>query len=266
MEVEEAVAEYPLFDGTVLKLAVVADSLGNLPEDLAAEVRATIADMRLEDPLAPDPALAGRVFQRVVLREPASQVPELYQQYVQPAETGTSESLRDDSDCSGSWSPSQLSRVSANSAIDGYRFGRTSFSWGPLRMGNLKCYDDVTFEPDFVTYNYDDRHYYDHDITAWSSNLPDDYKDTQFSDSDDEWVFTIGTAMASKLQKNTTYYAYFRTARGNASMDDAKIVLQRGNRTPSWCTSTWCIFGRASNRVPNEGWFDIPSSHVYDMP
>jgi hypothetical protein len=125
-------------------------------------------------------------------------------------------------------------------------------------LADLKCHEDVTFEPDFKTYNYDDKHYYNHKITAWSTTMPKGYKDTQFSDKNDEYVFTIGTSDATKLKSNHRYKTYFRTAVGNTGSDTAKVAFQRGNRTPSVCHSTWCIFAEATHRTPKIGWDSIP--------
>ncbi|HEY6932290.1 MAG TPA: hypothetical protein VI452_02740 [Marmoricola sp.] len=205
-------------------------------------------------------------FKHVVLRTPESKVPTRYRKFIENARPVTRFKLMSDADCSGSWSPTEVRESSGESSVVNHRYGSTKFYWGATRMGNLKCYDDVTFEPDFVTYNYDDKHYYDKGITAWASNMPDPYKDTQFSDSGDERVYTVGESHADRLVKDTWYRAYFRTEHGNTGSDTAKLNLQRGNRTPSICDSTWCIFAKATNRVPDSGWFDIPSDRGWYMP
>ena len=115
-------------------------------------------------------------------------------------------------------------------------------------MTNLHCYDDVTFEPDFKDNNYDGKHCFSKSIESWSSNMPNDYKDTQFLDGDGEYIFTVGTSRADKLKAGVEYRTYFRTKNGNTSSDTAAVNFQRGNRTPSHCTWTWCIFGRESNK------------------
>lgn len=205
-------------------------------------------------------------FQTIVLSD-GQEVPRPYRQYVLKDEASLSPSSRPQSSqdtvsasasCSGYWWPSWITAKAGKSSIEGRRFGVTHFEWSASRLANLKCHNDVTFEPDFVTYNYDGRHYFDKSITAWSTTMPSGYKDTQFADSNNEWVFTVGTSDAKKLAADTTYRTYFRTAYGNYSSDTAKLTLQRGNRTPTWCHSTWCIFAAATKRVPSEGWFSIP--------
>ena len=157
--------------------------------------------------------------------------------------------LASDDDCGATWWPNYVIGHSGASSVDGMRYGTVRFAWTTnSRMTNLHCYDDVTFEPDFKTYNYDDKHYFKKTIESWSSNMPDDYKDTQFADGDDEYVFTVGTSRASKLDADKEYRTYFRTEKGNASSDDGAIYLQRGNRTPSSCDSTWCIFAKGTKK------------------
>jgi hypothetical protein len=131
-------------------------------------------------------------------------------------------------------------------------------------LADLKaCQSNLTFEPDFVTYNYDGASYHDKNIVAWSTNLLSAYKDTQFMDGGNERVFTVGTSQADNLAHAYTYFTHFRTQDGNAGSDTAKINFQYGHRTPSTCNSTWCVFADATHRVPATGWFPIPASHSY---
>lgn len=157
--------------------------------------------------------------------------------------------LTSDADCGNTWWPNYVIGNSGASSVAGMRFGTVRFAWTTnSRMTNLHCYEDVTFEPDFKTYNYDDRHYFRKTIEAWSTSMPDGYKDTQFLDGDNEYIFTIGTSRAGKLDPDKEYRTYFRTEKGNTSSDDGAIYLQRGNRTPSYCDSTWCIFSRETKK------------------
>lgn len=157
--------------------------------------------------------------------------------------------LASDADCGNTWWPNYVIGHSGASSVAGMRYGTVRFAWTTnSRMTNLHCYDDVTFEPDFKTYNYDDRHYYRKTIEAWSTSMPDGYKDTQFLDGDNEYIFTIGTSRAGKLDPDKEYRTYFRTENGNTSSDDGAIYLQRGNRTPSYCDSTWCIFAQETKK------------------
>jgi hypothetical protein len=177
----------------------------------------------------------------------------------QPADPGQDFDLVDDSDCGNTWWPDYAIGHSGKSSVDGMRYGTVRFAWTTnSRMANLHCYEDVTFEPDFKTYNYDDRHYFHKAIEAWSTTMPDGYKDTQFGDSGDEYVFTVGTSRAAKLDADHEYETYFRTQYGNAGSDDGAVYFQRGNRSPSWCDSTWCIFARDTNKYIKAWTLPIP--------
>lgn len=167
-----------------------------------------------------------------------------------------------DSLCDGYWWPNRMTAKAGKSSVANRRYGQLEFHWSFERMNSLRCFEDVTFEPDYVTYNYDDKHYFTSDVTAWSTTMPRGYLDTAFGDSDDERVYTVGTWDAKQLVDNTIYKTYFRTAYGNSSTDTAKVNAQRGNRTPSICHSTWCIFARQTIRIPSSGWFAIPTSYT----
>lgn len=80
----------------------------------------------------------------------------------------------------------------------------------------------------------------------WASNLPRAYKDTQFKDSTEN--FTVGSAAASSIATYTWYYTYYDLSPENASVatTDIRINGQRGHRYPSWCYSTWCVWGDES--------------------
>jgi hypothetical protein len=195
------------------------------------------------------------VFERILLAQEKQEIPALLQEFV--VSEGTSDvALMADSDCPNRWWPNTLIVKAGKSSVEG-RYGQTEFTWGPVRLNNFKCYDDVTFEPDFVTNRYDGSSYYSKNILSWSSTMPNAYLDTMFGDGDNERVYTVGTSRVENLKADTTYRAYFRASFGNSGSDTAKINLQRGNRTPSYCDSTWCIFARETKRVPDSGWFEI---------
>lgn len=75
---------------------------------------------------------------------------------------------------------------------------------------------------------------------TWTSNLPNAYLDTPFLDT----IFnpTIGTSRASKIGKDTQYYASIGLRPGTEKTAKVIIKGQRGVRWPSFCDSTWCIF------------------------
>ena len=279
----------------VVSVGVVADTDGDLPEDLNAEVEATLRDMYGDNSQDPDNAPVAALSDEVVAEaadnveftkisvEDSSQVPTEYQPMVD--EDGSTDDEPDtgpgspgyptstgfvaasSGDCGGSWWPTQVVQKSGKSSVSTpRRYGQLEFYWSATRLANLKCHDDVTFEPDFVTNNYDGNHYYAKKITAWASNMPNKYKDTQFADGNKEYTFTVGTSDARKLKSGKTYTTYFRTAYGNTTVDSAKINLQRGNRSPSFCHSTWCIFAESTHRLPETKgvWHSIPvSRRVY---
>jgi hypothetical protein len=167
-----------------------------------------------------------------------------------------------DDDCSGTWRPNYVIGNSGRSSVSKpRRFGTVRFKWtSSKRLKNLKCYSNATFEPDFTTYNYDDKHYYGKKITSWTTNMKRAYKDTQFGDSDDERVYTVGTSDVQKLKLNKEYRTYFRTKFGNSSTDKAKIFVQRGKRIPGFCHSTWCIFSQGTSQYIKAWDFNIPGT------
>ena len=272
-DLDEIVLTLPA-EGREVTIGISAGSSGDLPSDLRGEVLATLEDVigsgegsssRSED--AVDASLlkaALREFEsreftavRVTLR-PGAVVPRGYEEFVVASVDQESQSASAQSSCTGDWWPTSISIQAQPSSVAGHRYADLKFSWSTSRLNNLKCFGNVTFEPDFVTYNYDDKHYYGSSIAAWLTTMPYGYKDTPFSDSSDERVYTIGSADATALASNTTYRVYFRTVNGNTVKDTAKINFQRGHRFPSWCYSTWCIFADDTERVPASGWFSIP--------
>lgn len=76
--------------------------------------------------------------------------------------------------------------------------------------------------------------------SSWSSNLPRAYKDTQFADSIDN--FTIGSAQASSIKKNYRYYTQMSLKPETARTATVRIKGQLGERRPSGCYSTWCVW------------------------
>ena len=78
----------------------------------------------------------------------------------------------------------------------------------------------------------------------WSSNLPYAYKDTPFLDSIDN--FTVGSSRAVYLRTYVYYYTYMALRPGTVYTSTVRIKGQKGYRSPSWCTSTWCIWPDAT--------------------
>lgn len=167
--------------------------------------------------------------------------------------------------CESTWRPNYVKMIALSSTTSGQRYGRLRFEWtSSSRLNNLKSCPGVTFEPDFVTNNYDGKYYFSKTIKSWSSNLPSSYWDTSFADGGQERVYTVGTSDARRLVANREYTTYFRATNGNSKQDSMKVVAQRGVRIPSVCHSTWCIFARDSQRYPaanaSTPWLTIPTA------
>lgn len=264
-----------VFDGgrEELTVGIPVNDQGDL-QALNEQVRATLDDMTAD--VTAHPTLDG-VFEKtlsVATQDAADGVdyteltvtmaadadpPAGYEVVETPEPPSSDISLTAAASCGATWWPDYVIGHSGASSVDDMRYGTVRFAWTTnSRLTNLKCRNDgnVTFEPDFKTNNYDGKHYFTKTIQAWSSNMSNDYKDTQFDDGNDEWVFTIGTSRANKLDPDHEYRTYFRTNKGNTSADDGAIYPQYGHRTPSFCDSTWCIFGDATKKYI-QAW-DLP--------
>ncbi|PSO44075.1 MAG: hypothetical protein BRC23_02105 [Parcubacteria group bacterium SW_4_49_11] len=102
---------------------------------------------------------------------------------------------------------------------------------------NNQVFDgDDTYEHETIVYEIDFANYDGY----WSSNLPNAYYDTPFSDTYD--IFAVGSSTASSLVTHTEYYTYMSLAPQSQPIVQVDIKGQKGHRIPSWCYSTWCIF------------------------
>jgi hypothetical protein len=165
--------------------------------------------------------------------------------------------------CDLVWYPNYVNVVANDSYMSGQRFAYVNFAWTTAsRIDNFHACANPTFEPDLVTYNYDGLHYFSNSVQSWSSSMGNAYLDTKFADGANEPVFTVGTSRAENLVANHQYQTAMWMTNGNASTDTSKVVAQRGVRIPPGCTSTWCIFARASQRYPNvdSTWLTIPTA------
>lgn len=128
----------------------------------------------------------------------------------------------------GDWWPTlgtvYTGAVSANS-----RYGTMYFNFSAKALKALKCTGSSTFEPDFVTYNYDKKAYFTNNITSWSTSMPNAYLDTDFLDPSGENVITIGSHDNSTFQSGYGYYTSWKTTAGNHTSDTGKVVWQRGH-------------------------------------
>jgi hypothetical protein len=154
----------------------------------------------------------------------------------------------------GNWWPTLNS---VNTAVSGTeRIGNMYFKFTATALANLKCTGSSTFEPDYVSYNYDNKSFFTNSVKSWSSNLPNAYLDTNAFDAAGEGVITIGSHNNSTFTSTANYYTSWRTNAGNATSDTAKVVWQRGYYQwgcvfgPAWCISSdeskiqyaWSIF------------------------
>jgi hypothetical protein len=113
---------------------------------------------------------------------------------------------------------------------------------------------DGTYEHETQVYN---SNFADYD-GYWSSDLPQAYYDTAFLDTLDN--FTVGCAEATSIVLYREYYTYMALRGGSAATATVRIKGQRGNRTPAWCYSTWCIF--ADQTTASMATFTAPATYV----
>jgi hypothetical protein len=145
----------------------------------------------------------------------------------------------------GRWHPYLSNTISGASSAGGH-FISIDFFHTSATIAALKCTGSSTFEPDFVTYNYDSRQYLGNTMKSWSSNMPNSYWDTNALDGSSEKVYTVGSSNIATMS-TPMYNVYIRMDNGNASYDSAKMVWQRGYY--AWgCPSgpAWCIFAHES--------------------
>lgn len=141
------------------------------------------------------------------------------------------------------------------SSTPGERYVIQTIYWdSPSRVAGFD--EDSAYEHDFFlndsdTSQYGQGTYWDDsdgldqvpDVSHWSSNLPSAYLDTRSGDPGFIKAFTIGSADGNAIQSGTWYNSYIRTVNGDANMDNGLLQAQLGYRFPSWCYTTWCVFG-----------------------
>jgi hypothetical protein len=155
----------------------------------------------------------------------------------------------------GTWTPTFVSNIAAASAAGG-RYNSLKFSWTATRLAALRCTGSSTFEPDFVTYNYDGFYYFSNTMLAWATTMPAGYWDTNAFDAPEERVYTVGSSNTASVVSSHTYEAFFRMSNGNTTTDKAKVVWQRGHY------QVGCPFGPALCIFGDEG---IPFA-VWNIP
>lgn len=174
--------------------------------------------------------------------------------------------------------------------------------WAPVSgyssVDQSKTYNRFMFSSS-LSGQYSDGQTYEHETQVynnafadyggdWSSNLPEAYYDTPFSDDIDN--FTIGSAKADLLKDGVRYYTRMKLTKGNNSdcqgccsshggvvcsggisqcadgtplsltcvakgcnqcLNKATVRIkgQRGHAVIPGCTSTWCIFADATTET-----------------
>lgn len=270
--IEEVRFLYPGEHGHTLTVGVPSLD-GRVPKDARAQVEMTLSDLAIAQkgategksqghgaPLNPTPNLIslattelsrhGALIDQVVvksLRETAlpSGLTVVAPSYETEgaAETAPLESTAAAS-C-GRWHPT-LHWISSGSSASGGRFHSFDFFFTSAQLAAFKCTGSWTFEPDFVTNNYDGRHYFGQSMQSWAATMPNAYWDTNAFDGSSERVYTVGS---QNIDKFTTamYNIYVRMDNGNWSSDTAKMVWQRGVYSPGCLLGpAWCIFANES--------------------
>lgn len=148
--------------------------------------------------------------------------------------------------CGSTWWPSYVNGL-AGPASSGGRSHLFYVRFSLTTLQAFKCLGSTAFEPDFVTYNYDNAYYFANSMLSWSSTMPSPYWDTNAFDASSERVYTVGSQNINGFISGTQYSVYFRMNNGNAGSDTAKIVWQRSHYQDACILGpAWCIFADAS--------------------
>lgn len=118
--------------------------------------------------------------------------------------------------------------------------------------------ENATYEQDFIV-RMDDASpgtYFDRTetddglrkplVTLWNSDLPDPYLDTRYQDAPTDWVYTIGSADANRIEPFREYFTMIVTDPGDATFDSANLQAQLGTysqSSPSPTDNTWIPCG-----------------------
>ncbi len=167
----------------------------------------------------------------------------------------------------GIWRPNFHENIAAPSAFQGQRYDQLKFAFTQGQLDEFACTGSTGFEPDLVTDNYDNLHYFSNPVVSFSSNMPFNYLDTNFSDGPNEIVYTIGTYKISALSPWTEYTNYIRTGFGNTGADRAKVVWQRNSMLsacfpifgPEWCSFADESVIQYAWKIPLPGTYPTPS-------
>jgi hypothetical protein len=154
-----------------------------------------------------------------------------------------------------------------------------SMVWTQARLNALKNArgdpSNVGYEADAIYFNGDGATYLE-DTISWTTNLPEAYLDSQFGDSQDFKIRTIGTADANQMVLNASnpvtgaaeasYFTLIVSEDGSASTDTATVKGTVSHRVPSACHEPWCIFDQedipSHYFIPNQG-HSVPGRTPY---
>ena len=149
-----------------------------------------------------------------------------------------------------SWWPVDGSITTAYSSVQPERYVRQRLWWSQASVASIDqtCSWLSTYEAESVFNNYDDLTFFSDDVTSWSSNLPDAYKDVTAFDNNNELQLTLGTPDLPDVAASTWYSTYMRTEPGNWNVDRAKVQGQLGHHIAG-CESPWCVFADETRRL-----------------
>lgn len=121
------------------------------------------------------------------------------------------------------------------------RYTYQNFKWNSWRMGKLKnkSRHPLAFEAE-STYMRENGTYLGR-LVGHSSNLPQDYRDTEFSDFSNTRTVAIGTTGVKKLRANRYYYGLIRATRGRDHRETGGMNAQYGRRTYGCRGGAWCM-------------------------
>lgn len=238
---------------TNLKAAELKRSRGSLQDELATPLSNVIEQLAISDRPVYGLLVSGSEESLTLLQQDAN--------VSVVSELEINEALGPEG-CSNTWA-ANTGYISVGPAASN-RAAYQIVKWtSASRLNNLKACPNPTYEVELWLNNYDRRTYLSTTVKGWSSSLPRAYRDTNFSDGSNERSYTIGTADASQLVLNTSYYTWYETTTGNTSSDSGKVTGQRGERSPSFCYSSWCVWPKATAVYIRAWQLSVPSSRTW---
>lgn len=125
------------------------------------------------------------------------------------------------------------------------RYARIEVKWSSEGISEFNASND-TYEQELVFYNYDNKAYTTY-CSAYQTNIPDPYLDTQIQDTPEEANLAIGTTAANEIQHNTTYYFIYNLKGSNAIGSMYKVGCQEGYYVV--LPSTYITFAESTTHV-----------------